>query len=49
MVVLVARTTGVASKDQKPSVLPCGVRRDGFCEFFSNGEANGFRGFGRVL
>ena len=49
MVVLAARTTGVASKDQKPSVLPCGVRRDGFCEFFSNGEANGFRGFSRVL
>ena len=49
MVVLAARTTGVASKDQKPSVLPCGVRRDGFCEFCSNGKASGFRGFSRVL
>jgi len=38
MVVLAARTTGAASKDQKPSVLPCGVRRDEFCEFCSNGS-----------
>jgi hypothetical protein len=49
MVVLAARTTGVASKDHKPSVLLCGVRRDGFCEFCSNGKASGFRGFSRVL